>query len=108
MNTMRRNDYLSATEAAREIGVSNSSVHKWIKRGELKAERVDSIYQIQIADFTAFRVNYKNGKYIQQISDCIDSFENIQICLNCQVPGECNPKSHACGLRKKTVAAEDV
>jgi excisionase family DNA binding protein len=50
------NDYLSITDAARELGVNDRTVRRWIKSGELRASRdIVGRYRISRTDLEDFR-----------------------------------------------------
>jgi excisionase family DNA binding protein len=47
-------EYLSATAAAKHIGVHRTTVHRWIQEGRLKAIRVgERNYRISVVDIEA-------------------------------------------------------
>ena len=53
MRDMRADEYISTSDAARELGITRQRVLQLIKHDRLKAERFANIYMIRRADLTA-------------------------------------------------------
>ena len=53
MRDMKADEYISTSDAARELGITRQRVLQLIKHDRLKAERFANIYMIRRADLTA-------------------------------------------------------
>jgi len=54
---MAERNYLTTKDAAKRLGVSVSTVRKYIHSGELNAKRVKGTYRIAIGEFERFMFN---------------------------------------------------
>lgn len=91
--------YYTCREAGKVIGMREGFIHQVIADKHLKAERTGRKYKIDAEEFERFRKTYRGGMYAGNRPRS-DTYEDIQACLNCQVPGDCKQGSPRCGLRR--------
>lgn len=91
--------YYTCKEAGKIIGMKEDFIHQVIAGKHLKAERNGKMYKIDAEEFERFRKTYRGGIYSGS-EPKNDSYEDIQTCLNCQVPGDCKQGSPRCRLRR--------
>ncbi len=59
-------ELLSLTEAARELGLSWQATHRWIRYGNLRAERVGNFYVIRRTALEAFREWWRANPHVRR------------------------------------------
>jgi len=63
---MTERTYLTTKAAAKRMGVSVSTVRRYIHSGELQADRVKGTFRITISEFEQFMFNrWWQGKQVQ-------------------------------------------
>jgi excisionase family DNA binding protein len=62
-------EYLTVEQIAKELGLSEETVLRWIRRKELKAYKLGKTYRVQRKDYQAFLDQRYTGKPDEEDED---------------------------------------
>jgi excisionase family DNA binding protein len=60
------NEYLSAEAIAQRLGVSQETVNRWCRTGQLKASKAGRVWRVRPADLEAFLSRHEAGGEVKK------------------------------------------